>query len=238
MRVDEALNSLRASGESTKAAQMAAYHKVDRHYLGVSNPVIDSLVREWRSLLPLDGQVELAAGLWQSDIHEAMVAAAKLLTRRTIAPSDEAVWSLVSGWVEAFDAWAVADHATLAGQKRLMADTRRIAEIATWTRHPNVWTRRAALVITLPFAKLASPDVRQLEIRQRVLGWAAGYVSDREWFIQKAIAWWLRELSKVDPAVTAAFLEDHGADMKVFARREAAKYLPRTPEGPSVTTRS
>lgn len=71
-----------------------------------------------------------------------------------------------------------------------------------------------------------------------MLGWAAGYVSDQEWFIQKAIAWWLRELSKVDPAVTSAFLDDHGADMKAFARREAAKYLPRTPEGPSVTARS
>ena len=48
---------------------------------------------------------------------------------------------------------------------------------------------------------------------------------DREWFIQKAIAWWLRELSKHDPDRARAFLAAHGDRLKPFARKEAAKYL-------------
>ena len=42
---------------------------------------------------------------------------------------------------------------------------------------------------------------------------------------QKAVAWWLRDLSKHDPARTAAFLASHGARLKPFARKEAGKYL-------------
>ena len=35
-------------------------------------------------------------------------------------------------------------------------------------------------------------------------------VEDRDWFIQKAIAWWVRELSKHDPDRARAFLAAHG----------------------------
>ena len=88
-----------------------------------------------------------------------------------------------------------------------------------------MWTRRAALVITLPWTKQNNPKPADLEIRDRVLGWAAAYVPDRDWFIQKAIAWWLRELSKHDAPRVRSFLDRHGAAMKPFARKEAAKYL-------------
>ena len=59
----------------------------------------------------------------------------------------------------------------------------------------------------------------------QVLGWAAGMVDDREWFIQKAIAWWLRDLSKHDPDRVRAFLDSHGPRLKPFVRKEAATYL-------------
>ena len=85
--------------------------------------------------------------------------------------------------------------------------------------------RRAALVITLPWTKQNHPSAGDLAIRDRVLGWAAGYADDPEWFIQKAIAWWLRDLSKHDAPRVRAFLEAHGDRLKPFARREAGKHL-------------
>lgn len=39
-----------------------------------------------------------------------------------------------------------------------------------------------------------------------MLGWAARLSTDPEWFIQKAIAWWLRDLSKHNPQRVAVFL--------------------------------
>ena len=225
MTVEEALAALKAEAEPGKAAEMAAYHKADRPYLGVANPVIDRLAREWRQAVTLEERLALARDLWDTNIHEARIAAAKLLTQARIRPEDGAAWALIKSWVPEFDAWAVADHASIAGQKRLLADPDRVDELEAWTRSDHLWTRRAALVMTLPWTKQNHPKPRDLEIRDRVLGWAAGYVDDPEWFIQKAVAWWLRELSKHDPERTRAFLEKHGDRMKPFARREAGKYL-------------
>ncbi|MDO5648535.1 DNA alkylation repair protein [Paracoccus sp. (in: a-proteobacteria)] len=218
------LNTLISLADDAKAAQMAGYHKVDRRYLGVSNPAIDDLVRDWRAARDVAGRVDLARALWDSDIHEARIAAAKLLTQARIRP-DDAVWSLICDWVPQFDGWAVADHAMIAGQKRLIADPARVDQVAGWLDHPNMWTRRAALVGTLPWAKMNNPKPEELAVRARILGWAAQMVDDRDWFIQKAVAWWLRDLSKRDPATVTAFLDDHGARMKPFARREAARLI-------------
>lgn len=221
----DALASLQALADPVKAAEMAAYHKIDRPYLGIAVPQIDALAREWRQSVTLDDRLTLAAALWDMGIHETMVAGAKLLEQARIRPDDSGAWALIAGWAEAFNGWSTADHASIAGQKRLVADPSRLETVAGWTTHPNMWTRRAALVMTLPWAKMENLKPQDLAIRDRVLGWAEGYADDRDWFIQKAIAWWLRDLSRHDADRTRAFLAAHGARLKPFARKEAARHL-------------
>lgn len=218
------LDQIKAHANPERAGQMASYHKADRVYLGVANPALNDLTKAWRQELEVNKRVTLAKALWQTDIHEGRLAAAKLLTQARIRPDDQ-VWDLLQSWLPDFDAWAVADHACMAMQKRLMADPERLNAVEQWTQSDHMWTRRAALVATLPWTKQNHPKPEDLQRRDRILGWAAGYVPDRDWFIQKSIAWWLRELSKHDPERVIAFLNRHGDAMKPFARREAAKYL-------------
>lgn len=222
--IDEALATLRALADDTKAAEMAAYHKSPRVYLGVTVPQITELANGWREQLTVEDRVTLADELWQSDIHEARVAATKLLTQARLRP-DEGAWALIQSWVPEFDGWALADHACDAGRRRLQADPARIDSVEKWTTSDHMWTRRAALVITLPWTKMNFPKSEDLAIRDRVLGWAASYTTDPDWFIQKAIAWWLRDLSKHDADRSRAFLAAHGDKMKPFAQKEAAKFL-------------
>jgi 3-methyladenine DNA glycosylase AlkD len=221
---EAALAQLQAAGDPERAAGAAAYHKAVRPYWGVPVPVISALALAWREGLDVAARVAVADALWASNVHEARVAAAKLLTQARIR-DDAAVWNLIESWVPQFDAWAIADHVCDAGERRLLADPARLDRVEAWTRHDSVWVRRAALVITLPWTKQNFPKPQDLEIRDRVLGWAAGMADDREWFIQKAIAWWLRDLSKHDAPRVRAFLQAHGARLKPFARKEAAKYL-------------
>ena len=188
MTPDAALAEIAALSVPGKATDMAAYHKVKRPYLGVANPDIDALTRHWRQTLSLGERLDLASGLWHSNVHEGRIAAAKLLTQARIRPDDTGAWSLIASWVPTFDGWAVADHASIAGQKRLVGAPDRLA-------------------------------------RERILGWAEGYIDDQEWFIQKAVAWWLRDLSKRDSGRVRQFLKTHGDRMKPFARKEAARHL-------------
>ncbi len=218
------LDQIKAHADAERAEQVAAYHKAERPYLGVAVTVLNDLTKAWRKELSVAERVTLADALWQTNIHEARVAASKLLTQARIRP-DEDVWTLLQSWVPDFDAWAIADHACTAIQKRLSADPTRLDQVETWTGSDHMWTRRAALVSTLPWTKQNHPKTEDLARRDRILGWAAGYVPDRNWFIQKSIAWWLRELSKHDPDRVVTFLDAHGDAMKPFARREAGKYL-------------
>ncbi len=224
MNFDDALADLSALADPTQALEMARYHKVDRPYLGVRVPAIDDLAKGWRDRVTPGERLTLAQALWDSNIHEGRVAATKVMAQARIK-DDDAAWVMMAGWVPDFDAWAIADHACNAAAKRLVANPARITEVDGWTRSDHMWTRRAAMVITLPWTKQNFPKPLDLDIRDRVLGWAATYVTDREWFIQKSIAWWLRELSRHDAPRVIAFLDQHGADMKRFAREEAGRLV-------------
>lgn len=220
----DALAQLTALVEPGRAEQMAQYHKQKRQVLGVPNPAINDLTKTWRQSLTLQDRVDLADALWKTDIFEARLAAAKVLTQARIK-EDASVWALLQSWLPDFDSWAIADHACMAAQKRLVADPARLDEVEAWTHSGHMWTRRAALVACLPWAKMNNLKPEDQARRERILGWAAAYVPDRNWFIQKSIAWWIRDLSKHDAEASRRFLEQYGPDMKPFARKEAGKYL-------------
>jgi 3-methyladenine DNA glycosylase AlkD len=220
----DALVALEALADPAKAAEAAAYHKAARVYLGVTVPQVEGLVADWRAAMTVEERVELADALWRTDVHEARVAAAKLLTQARLRP-DEGAWALIRSWVPTFDGWALADHAADAGRRRLVSDPSRLDIVEGWVTSDHMWTRRAALVFTLPWTKQNHPKPEELAARDRILGWCATLADDRDWFIQKAVAWWLRDLSKHDPDRTRAFLATHGARLKAFARKEAARLL-------------
>lgn len=224
MTPDAALAHLETLGDETKAAQMAATHKVKRRYLGIATPSLHALAKEWRGD-DLAMRLALAAGLWNSDIHDARLCAAKLLTQARLRPDDSAVWDLIASWVPELDDVALADAVCMAAQKRVVWDPARLDEVERWTTSEHMWTRRAALVTTLPWAKLSDPKPTDEAIRERVLGWAAFLAADKDITLQKAIAWWLRDLSKHDVPLVQVFLEEHGALMNKAARKEAAARL-------------
>ena len=221
----DCIAELEAAADPARAEEMAAYHRAPRRYLGIGLPAVDALVACWREDASVAGRVALAHGLWASDIHEARIAAAKLLTQARIREDEPLVWAELLAWVPDFDAWAIADHACKAGERRLAADPARLDLVEGWTRDPNMWVRRAALVATLPWAKLTHPSADERAARERILGWAAALVPDRDRFIQKAVGWWVRSLSVHDPARARAFIDGPGRDLKPFARRDASRRL-------------
>lgn len=220
------LAHLRTLADPDKAAEMAAYHKTSREFLGISAQILDEMARDLRRDNDVPARCDMARDLWDCDIHEARILAAKLLTQARMRPDDAAAWDLIAGWAQDFDSWALADHAAIAGAKRLQADSARLEQVADWIGHTNMWTRRAALVMTLPWARLPHPKAGDIAVREQVLGWAEQLVPDRDRFIQKAIAWWLRDLSRRNPDRVCQFLAGPGAALSLPAQREAGRNLP------------
>lgn len=81
-------------------------------------------------------------------------------------------------------------------------------------------TSRAALLSVLPLVKRGQAPFSAFAVL------AVPMLGEREFFIRKAIGWGLREISKTDPGVVAAFLRAHRADVSGLTLREGAKYLP------------
>ena len=78
MTLDEALDALKERVQAGRAEGMAKYHKAPREYLGIANPDLNEVTKEWRKALTVETRVRLAGELWQTDIFEARLAAAKL----------------------------------------------------------------------------------------------------------------------------------------------------------------
>lgn len=227
MTIDDAIQALRAHADPEKASGMASYHKAEREYLGLSNAVTGDLATQWRKETDdHEGLASLARGLWETDIFEARIAAGKLFLQARMRPDDTLAWEWIVSVVPEFDSWAIADAVAQGAQKRLIQDPTRLDLLEDWIQSEPMWTRRAAFVFTLPFLKSRHPNATEQAARTRVLGWAEALATDPEWHIQKAIAWWLRDLSKRDQDAARLWLEAHGDRLKPFAAKEAARYLP------------
>ena len=229
MLIEDAIAVLQIHEIPGKATKMRAYHKVDRAYWGLRNRVLDDQARLWRQELPLEESLQLASDLWNCNAYEARICASKLLTQARIRPKDSSAWKLIKSWISDLDSTEISDHLCVAGQRRLNFDSSRIQEVETWTLSPHMWTRRAALMITLPWTKHRNPKPHNLAIREQVLCWIASYTDDQDTLIQRSVAWWLSELSRKNPERVRLFMKEHGHKMRNFARKDASRLVPPEP---------
>ncbi len=211
------LQTLRALGSPKRAEWEKAYQKSRWEHWGVPLPGMDAATKQTLGDLSQNQALALCRRLWREPVWDLKIVAARILGQKSIEP-DAAAWGFVTERLIDLDGWAVADNLAGVASRCLIEDPARLDAVETWIESPHLWTRRAALVFTLPWAK----EERDPE---RMLGWAARLAEDREWFIQKAIGWWLRELSKRDPKRVRGFLTDHGGKLSGVAKREATKYL-------------
>jgi 3-methyladenine DNA glycosylase AlkD len=211
------LQALRALGSPERAEWEKRYQKSRWDHWGVSLPNMDAAIRETLGDLKQDEALELCRRLWREPVWDLKIVAGRILARKSIAP-DAKVCGFVTERLVDLDGWAVADNLASVASRCLIEDPGRLAVVEAWIESPHVWTRRAALVFTLPWT-------REKRDPERMLGWAARLADDPEWFIQKAIGWWARELSKRDPNRVRRFLSEHGGKLKGVAKREATKYL-------------
>jgi 3-methyladenine DNA glycosylase AlkD len=142
-------------------------------------PSMDAAIKETLGDLSQGEALDLCRRLWREPVWDLKIVAGRILARKGIAP-DAKVWGFVTERLSDLDGWAVADNLASAASRCLIEDSGRLDVVETWIENPHLWTRRAALVFTLPWAK----EKRDPE---RMLGWAARLADDRQWFIQKAI---------------------------------------------------
>lgn len=205
---------LHAAANPADAPAMAAYMKEIQPFLGVKTPARRALVREVLKLHP--ERVErfaAAADLWRGEYREERYAALDILAASKLTLDDLPV---LEGMLPECDWWDVLD--SLVGQLgRLLishADVRR-ERVQAWRTSDHLWTRRAAVLAQLP-AK-GQTDTRLLHET------VAQLAHEREFFIQKAIGWALREYAKTDAVWVRRTVAELG--LTGLTKREALKHV-------------
>lgn len=86
-----------------------------------------------------------------------------------------------------------------------------------WSLDEDFWLRRIAID-----HQLGRKEKTNTELLEKIL---VNNLESREFFINKAIGWSLRDYSKTDPAWVRSFIHTYGEKMDKLSIREGSKYL-------------
>ncbi len=214
--------TLAAQGTEARAEGEKRYLKSEAEFLGATMPQIRHAVSALLGKHPDLSREELLSlveTLWATGIHECRMAAALLLNRRQELLRAEDL-DLVERMLRTAGTWALVDTIAPFTGAALVA---RLADcdavVRRWGSDADFWIRRSALLIHL---KGARDDPVTFE---RFAELADGMLSEKEFFIRKAIGWVLREVSKHRPDAVEEWLRPRADRVSGVTIREAVKYL-------------
>jgi 3-methyladenine DNA glycosylase AlkD len=202
-----------------QAAPMKRYMRDQFDYLGIKLPVLYKLLREYRAehgLPAPDDLDQVVRDLWALPQREFQYSATSLLEKFEGALPSGFIRTLeylivTKSWWDTVD--TISANAVGAHFRRYPAV--RARTLARWRKSKNFWLRRAAILFQLNYK--GDTDFGLLrEIICENLG-------SREFFINKAIGWALRQYTRVDPDGVRQFVAETPLDP--LSAREALKWL-------------
>lgn len=200
-------SALREAADPEKAPGMQAYMKSAMPFLGVQKgPRTRALRPLLKAALTRDEWLVTATTLWdEAQYREERYAALALLRSRPWPVPESLLRHLVvtGAW------WDLVDEIAT---KLLHPDE---VDVRVWATDDDLWLRRAAIICQV--GRKRDTDTGLLA---EVI---VANVSDRRFWITKAIGWALRDYAYTDPDWVRAFVSAH--ELAPLSRREAMKHL-------------
>lgn len=201
------------------AAPMKKYMRDQFDFLGIKTPPRKKLMKAFlaeHGLPPLDGLDEIIRQMWALPQREYQYAAIGLLDRcqKKLTPNHVPLLEhliITKSWWDTVDALA----AHQVGRLFTAFPNIRDEHIGRWRNSPNIWLRRTAILFQLDY-KTQTDEALLFDIIRENL-------DAKEFFIQKAIGWVLREYSKTNAQSVVDFV-NHTA-LPPLSHREALKWL-------------
>lgn len=212
---------LRSQADGDRAEAMSAYMRHLFPFLGLPTPqrraLLKPFLKDWKARAKAQGiNRQLVEDCWAAEEREFQYCALDYLAAVSqLLTSQDIPW--LRSLVERKSWWDSIDRLDLLVGEVLWRQPDD-ALILNWAQDANFWVRRVAIDHQRP--RKAQTDTALLE---QILALNFG---SREFFINKAIGWSLREYSKTDPAWVADFLTRHRGQLAPLSLREAAKRLP------------
>lgn len=217
--VDLMVNLFEAHRNEENAAPMAKYMRDQFPFLGIKTPERKELLKQFfqeSNILKSPFQIEFVLSLWEKDEREYQYAAltyiekmVKKLTKSDFPLMEQLI--LTKSWWDTVDVLAPKPVGVLANQYPEIIHEK----MDGWSVAENMWLRRSAILFQLKYKQNTNEELLYRYITQNA--------KDKEFFIQKAIGWALREYSKTNPESVRIFIERH--PLANLSIREGSKYI-------------
>ena len=213
---------LRAAGKPGRADREKAYLKSDLEFAGTPTADIRSVAKAWSSARPglaHDDLLEVTAALWARPVFECRAAAVELLRHRLalLRAGDAAQ---LEAMLRTSHTWALVDSLAEHVMGGLTeAFPQLTATLDRWAGDEDFWVRRSALLALLGPLRRGGGDFG------RFGRYADTMLTEREFFIRKAIGWVLRDTARRRPEMVAQWLAPRIHLASGITVREAVKPL-------------
>lgn len=204
-----------------KSLAMSQYMKGRFAFFGIKSEVRKSIQKKWMSTIPVtftsQERWELMQELWQHEEREYHYVAIDWLNawkKEWINEEDsnKLRWLIENNtWWDSVDAIA----SNYLGKYAMKFPESAKEMVQEWRDDSNFWINRSCLIFQLKYKKEVDFELLKSLIVQ--------FQPNKEFFIQKAIGWSLRQYSKFEPDEVRKFVTE--IKLTGLAFREATKYI-------------
>lgn len=206
---------------ASNAEPMSAYMRNQFAYLGIKSPQLSAISKWFFASSKLPDPTDLGSilnDLWNLPEREYQYFGVGLLNRmtNTLPPNsiDDIEFALThKSWWDTVDSIATNVVGPYFNAHQQVCDQ----TLKLWRSSDNFWLRRTCILHQLNYKKRTNAD-----LLYEIIGENLG---SKEFFINKAIGWSLREYSKTDPHSVRNFVEN--TSLSPLSKREALKWLDR-----------
>lgn len=202
-----------------QAAPMKKYMRNQFEYLGIKTPQNKALLNEFiheYGLPPINDLDVILRDLWALPQREFQYVAVSLLgklEKQLPAEFIDTIEYLIvtKSWWDTVDSIA----GGTVGTHFQRYPTIKRKYLARWRKSENFWLRRAAILFQLNYKKETDFELLSAIIRENL--------GSKEFFINKAIGWALRQYARIDPMAVKTFVD--ATPLHPLSKREALKHL-------------
>lgn len=208
-----------ANRNEANADSMKKYLRDQFEFLGIKTPERKELLKQFyqeSGILKTPFQLDFVLALWEKEEREYQYAALSYL-EKSVKKLEKDAMPLFERLITTKSWWDTVDTIApkLVGHITATYPDVVSSKIDGWAISDNIWLRRAAILFQLKYKKNMDEALLFRYIKENA--------HEKEFFIQKAIGWALREYSKTNPQSVKKFIEQQ--PLASLSVREGSKYI-------------
>jgi 3-methyladenine DNA glycosylase AlkD len=215
---EELTHRLSERQDNAIAQAMSAYMKGHFAFLGIKTPERRAILTEFlrENGLPDPFDLHWILPLWNGEHRETQYCALDIM-RKQLRKINEADIALLEKLIVTKSWWDTVDGLSswIVGPYFLKFPKHKAEITDQWAVHDNMWLRRASIIFQLGYKEKTDTELLFRHIRLNL--------GSKEFFINKAIGWALREYAKTDAETVKRFVSD--TELHPLSKREALRRL-------------